>query len=45
MAIRCAEFNIPAAIGCGVAIYSSLTKEKMVEIDCIGEIVRACVAH
>ena len=45
MAIRCAEFNIPAAIGCGQAIYDLLSGEKMVEIDCAGEIVRPCAAH
>jgi glutamine kinase len=45
MAIRCAEFGIPAAIGCGQKIYESLADRKVIELDCAGEIVRACVAH
>ncbi len=45
MAIRCAEFDIPAAIGCGQVIYDSLLNGKMIEIDCTGEIVRTCLAH
>ena len=34
MAIRCAEFNIPAAIGCGDCIYSFVEKQQMVTLDC-----------
>lgn len=34
MAIRCAEFNLPAAIGCGEQLYEQLTKCASVEIDC-----------
>jgi glutamine kinase len=34
MAIRCAEFNIPAAIGCGEQIFSEAMKSKSVEIKC-----------
>ena len=45
MAIRCAEFNIPAAIGCGAAIYDQLAGNNMVEIDCVGEIIRPWTAH
>ena len=45
MAIRCAEFNIPAAIGCGEVIYNSLLNDKMIEIDSVGEIIRPCIAH
>ena len=33
MAIRCAEFNIPAAIGCGDQIYDRLLKSKEIEIN------------
>jgi len=33
MAIRCAEFGIPAAIGCGAAIYNNLVKSNFVVID------------
>ena len=36
MAIRCAEFNIPAAIGCGTSIYDKLVNENTIEIDCAG---------
>ncbi len=35
MAIRCAEFNIPAAIGCGDQIYERVIKSKQVEINCL----------
>ena len=45
MAIRCAEFAIPAAIGCGKPIYDSLLNKKLIEIDCSGEIIRPCLAH
>ena len=45
MAIRCAEFNIPAAIGCGASIYDQLADKNMIEIDCAGEIIRPCTAH
>lgn len=34
MAIRCAEFEIPAAIGCGDKLYSYVTNLKRVKIDC-----------
>ena len=34
MAIRCAEFNIAAAIGCGEQIFERVIKSKMVELDC-----------
>ena len=44
MAIRCAEFNIPAAIGCGNSIYDQLVNENTI-IDCAGEIIRPCTAH
>jgi len=33
MAIRCAEFNIPAAIGCGEQRYSTLIEAKKIIID------------
>ena len=45
MAIRCAEFNIPAAIGCGTSIYDQLVNENTIEIDCAGEIIRPCTVH
>jgi len=34
MAIRCAEFGIPAAIGCGAAIYDRVSQSKAVLLDC-----------
>ena len=34
MAIRCAEFGIPAAIGCGEEIYNKIIKGKIVKLDC-----------
>jgi hypothetical protein len=41
MAIRCAEFGLPAAIGCGSRIYNDLRKAAVVELDCAAQIVRA----
>jgi len=34
MAIRCAEFGIPAAIGCGELLFEQLTKTNQVYLDC-----------
>lgn len=34
MAIRCAEFNIPAAIGCGEQIYNTVSKWNALKLDC-----------
>ncbi len=34
MSIRCAEFGIPAAIGCGEEIYNKIKKVNNVRIDC-----------
>jgi phosphohistidine swiveling domain-containing protein len=34
MAIRCSEFGLPAAIGCGDAHYTSLLQAARVELDC-----------
>ena len=34
MAIRCAEFGLPAAIGCGEQIFDRSTRSKMIEINC-----------
>ena len=36
MAIRCAEFGIPAAIGCGSEFYERLLKQKKAVLDCAG---------
>ena len=40
IAIRCAEFNIPAAIGCGERIYTQYSQGDLVEIDAQKEIIR-----
>ena len=34
MAIRCAEFGLPAAIGCGERLFETLTKAPVVELNC-----------
>ena len=34
MAIRCAEFGIPAAIGCGEQIFDRILRGRAVEINC-----------
>lgn len=34
MAIRCAEFDIPAAIGCGAKIYHTVSRMNYLELDC-----------
>jgi hypothetical protein len=34
MAIRCAEFNIPAAIGCGEQIYKEISGWEKLRLDC-----------
>lgn len=34
MAIRCAEFNLPAAIGCGEQIYNRIINSKHLKIHC-----------
>ncbi|MDR0972570.1 MAG: hypothetical protein LBM61_01115 [Prevotellaceae bacterium] len=37
MAIRCAEFALPAAIGCGEKIYNYITKSNYIELDCANQ--------
>jgi len=34
MAIRCAEFNIPAAIGCGSLLYETVNSSEKILLDC-----------
>ena len=36
MTIRCAEFGLPAAIGCGDTLYDALGRATTVELDCAG---------
>lgn len=40
MAIRCAELNLPAAIGCGEQIFERLVEAGYVELNCAAKIVR-----
>jgi len=40
MTIRCAEFGIPAAIGCGEQIFDRIEQASRVEINCVEEQVR-----
>ena len=37
MAIRCAEFGLPAAIGCGDTIFDKLVRAKKVRLDCLNK--------
>ena len=37
MAIRCAEFGLPAAIGCGDTIFDKLLRAKKVRLDCLNK--------
>lgn len=41
MAIRCAEFGLPAAIGCGERIFDDLRRCDMIELDCASQTLRA----
>lgn len=41
MAIRSAEFGLPAAIGCGALVLESLRGSATIELDCAAERVRA----
>ena len=34
MAIRAAEFELPAAIGVGISLYKKISLSNMIEIDC-----------
>ncbi len=44
MAIRCAELNLPAAIGCGEVIFERLKGARLVNLDCGASQVRPEVA-
>lgn len=41
MAIRCAEFRLPAAIGCGERLFAKLQNADVVVLDCSAHSVRA----
>lgn len=45
MSIRCAEFGIPAAIGCGEVIYDSLKKAKAVRLDCMRKAIQPSIYY
>lgn len=40
MAVRCAEFGLPAAIGCGDQIYQRVVAASIVELNCAEKILR-----
>lgn len=40
MAIRCAEFDLPAAIGCGDEIYNELIKFNTIKLDCVNHTIK-----
>lgn len=40
MAIRCAEFEIPAAIGCGEKIYNYASSMNYLELDCANGVIK-----
>lgn len=40
MSIRAAEFGLPAAIGCGEAIFKRICKSSMIELDCASKKIR-----
>ena len=37
MAIRCAEIELPAAIGCGEILYDKLVESSKIRLDCVNE--------
>ena len=39
MAIRCAEFQIPAAIGCGEQRFDALVKADQIRLDCVAGLI------
>ena len=41
MAIRAAEFGLPAAIGCGESLFDKLSRAELVELDCEHRTVKA----
>lgn len=45
MAVRCAEFGLPAAIGCGDQIYRRLVAAGSIELNCAEKILRPLYAE
>ena len=37
MSIRCSEFGLPAAIGCGEKIFESLQDNEIIQLDCLNQ--------
>jgi len=37
MAIRCSEFGLPSAIGCGEKIFDSLNDKDLIQLDCLNQ--------
>lgn len=40
MSIRCNEFNLPGAIGCGEILFSYIYNARMVRLDCNSEVIK-----
>ncbi len=40
MAIRCAEFGVPAAIGCGERLFEMALRSKIIELNCAAKTIR-----
>ena len=45
MAIRAAEFGLPAAIGCGEVIFERLRNMSWIELDCASKTVKGSDDH
>ena len=45
MAVRCAEFGLPAAIGCGDQLYQRIVAAGSVELNCAAKILRPLYAE
>lgn len=41
MAIRCAEFELPAAIGCGERLFEAMAKARAIELNCSARTLKA----
>ena len=44
MAVRCAEFALPAAIGCGEFLFSRIVNSKRAELNCANKLLQAVLA-
>jgi len=45
MAIRCAELQLPAAIGCGEELFARLSGARKIELDCSTKMIRLLSLH